>query len=91
MNVCLHEVGHNFSLPHCSNKTCVMVAANGDFRLIPLGDFAVIVSKPCIKKGGNMVSPPQLIHNTLKTRKKKRVKIFVFIKFLYLCLPKKWG
>ena len=63
----------------------------GDFLQIPLGDFAVIVSKPCIKKGGNIVSPPQLIHNTLKTSKKKRVKIFVFIKFLYLCLPKKWG
>ncbi len=29
----LHEMGHNFGLPHCSNETCFMVDAEGQMKL----------------------------------------------------------
>lgn len=27
MKICVHELGHNFGLPHCENKSCVMADA----------------------------------------------------------------
>ena len=43
------------------------------------------------KSAGLLNGNLKIIHNTLKTSKKNQFKIFVFLKFLYLCLPKKWG
>ena len=31
--VVVHEMGHNFGLPHCSNEECVMVDAEGQMKL----------------------------------------------------------
>lgn len=33
MKLVLHEMGHNFGLPHCSNETCFMVDAEGQMKL----------------------------------------------------------
>lgn len=33
-NVTLHELGHNFGLPHCSNKFCIMTDANESIKTI---------------------------------------------------------
>jgi archaemetzincin len=29
LTVCLHEMGHMFGVPHCSNTNCLMTAGNG--------------------------------------------------------------
>ena len=29
----VHEMGHNFGLPHCPNETCIMVDAEGQMKL----------------------------------------------------------
>lgn len=31
--VVVHEMGHNFGLPHCPNETCIMVDAEGQMKL----------------------------------------------------------
>lgn len=31
--VMVHEIGHNFGLPHCQNETCLMVDAEGQMKL----------------------------------------------------------
>ncbi|MFM2362883.1 MAG: hypothetical protein RLZZ316_1785 [Bacteroidota bacterium] len=33
LQLALHELGHNFSLPHCPNVNCLMVAAKGKMTL----------------------------------------------------------
>lgn len=33
LKVALHELGHNFGLPHCANQTCIMVDAEGKNKL----------------------------------------------------------
>jgi archaemetzincin len=36
IKVCLHEMGHNFGLPHCESgdKKCLMRSANGTVKTI---------------------------------------------------------
>lgn len=31
--VMVHEIGHNFGLPHCTNQQCIMVDAEGKMKL----------------------------------------------------------
>jgi archaemetzincin len=33
LKVSVHELGHNFGLPHCANQTCIMVDAAGKNKL----------------------------------------------------------
>ncbi|MFN5134293.1 MAG: zinc-dependent metalloprotease family protein [Chitinophagaceae bacterium] len=33
LKLVIHELGHNFGLPHCSNKACFMVDAEGQMKL----------------------------------------------------------
>ncbi len=33
LKLVLHEMGHNFGLPHCSNEECFMVDAEGKMKL----------------------------------------------------------
>lgn len=58
INVCLHEVGHNFSLPHCSSKTCVMVAANGGLPSDTIGRFCSNCLQTLHQKGWKYRQPP---------------------------------
>jgi archaemetzincin len=34
LKLVLHEMGHNFGLPHCSNEECFMVDAEGQMKLV---------------------------------------------------------
>jgi archaemetzincin len=36
-NVVRHELGHNFGLPHCNNKKCLLSAADGSISNIIIG------------------------------------------------------
>jgi archaemetzincin len=36
-NVVRHELGHNFGLPHCNNKKCLLSAADGSISNIIMG------------------------------------------------------
>lgn len=47
-NVLLHELGHNFGLPHCSNLNCLMKDANGKLASVD-GDSVTLC--PSCKSG----------------------------------------
>lgn len=44
-NVLLHELGHNFGLPHCSNANCLMKAADG--KLASVEGDSVTLCRSC--------------------------------------------
>lgn len=44
-NVLLHELGHNFGLPHCSNAGCLMKDANG--KLASVEGDSVTLCRSC--------------------------------------------
>jgi archaemetzincin len=46
LKLVLHEMGHNFGLPHCVNKQCFMVDAEGQMKL----DEEVDLCNSCQKK-----------------------------------------
>jgi archaemetzincin len=71
INVCLHEVGHNFSLPHCRNKTCVMVAANGGLPSDSVGRFCNNCLQTLHQKGWKYRQPPTTYSQHTENKEKK--------------------
>jgi archaemetzincin len=51
LKVALHELGHNFGLPHCSNTTCIMADAKGKDHLENEVGFCIICRKNLATKG----------------------------------------
>lgn len=47
-NVVLHELGHNFGLPHCPDKTCLMKDAKGKLSSVEGGNRLLCTS--CMSK-----------------------------------------
>lgn len=39
LTVCLHEIGHSFSLPHCKDPSCIMKDAKGGMPAAIVGRF----------------------------------------------------
>lgn len=58
INVCIHEMGHNFSLPHCSDKNCVMRAARGRLPSDTIGQFCPECLQTLHQKGWKYEQPP---------------------------------
>jgi archaemetzincin len=51
LKVCLHELGHNFGLPHCANTQCIMTDAKGKDNLANEKDFCVKCCRMLAGKG----------------------------------------
>lgn len=51
LQLALHEMGHNFSLPHCPDTNCLMVAAKGKMTLDGNKYYCSKCSAVLIKKG----------------------------------------
>jgi archaemetzincin len=51
LKVSLHELGHNFGLPHCINKNCIMTDAKGKDNLTNEIDFCPVCRKMLTAKG----------------------------------------
>ena len=71
INVCLHEVGHNFSLPHCNTKTCVMVAANGALPADSVGRFCSNCLQTLHQNGWKYRQPPTTYSQHTENKEKK--------------------
>jgi archaemetzincin len=51
LKVCLHELGHNFGLPHCANSHCIMTDAKGKDNLASENDFCEKCRETLADKG----------------------------------------
>lgn len=50
IKICCHELGHNFGLPHCSDKSCIMQDASETIKTID--NVKLNFCNPCKKKIG---------------------------------------
>ena len=51
LKVALHELGHNFGLPHCPEQTCFLVDAEGKNKLESEREFCKKCQNYLVKKG----------------------------------------
>jgi len=55
----IHELGHNFGLPHCPDKTCIMADAEGHNNFYRETGLCAKCRQKLIDKGFIMVSKPK--------------------------------
>lgn len=58
INVCLHEMGHTFSLPHCRIQNCLMRAAHGHLPSDTVGQFCSECLRTLHQNGWKYQQPP---------------------------------